>query len=206
MIDKLQELAEKYSRKGIDTYYKIIRREGLRWGRNRVLRIYRLMRLGFRRKGKRRLPARFKRFYALLSVFEIMGSTDEFKLLTIPNSMNNFSSKDNEPMQKVRQYILQNFQRKIQTDNLLEISCKSYASFYPAFKRAFQMPFKDYLVNVRVGYACKWLAEGSMNISEKAYQSGFENISNFNRQFKKIKRVTPSQFQKQYKSEVFQQL
>jgi putative transposase len=60
VIDKLQELAKKYSRKGIDTYYKIIRREGLRWGRNRVLRVYRLMRLGFRRKGKRRLPARLK--------------------------------------------------------------------------------------------------------------------------------------------------
>jgi putative transposase len=60
VIDKLKQLAEKYSRKGIDTYYKIIRREGLRWGRNRVLRVYRLMRLGFRRKGKRRLPARLK--------------------------------------------------------------------------------------------------------------------------------------------------
>ena len=63
------------------------------------------------------------------------------------------------------------------------------------------MPFKDYLVNVRVGYACKWLAEGSINISEIAYESGFENISNFNRQFKKIKGVTPSQFQKQYEAE-----
>jgi putative transposase len=60
VIEKLQQLAEKYSRKGIDTYYKLIRREGLRWGRNRVLRVYRLMKLSLRRKCKKRIPARLK--------------------------------------------------------------------------------------------------------------------------------------------------
>ena len=105
-------------------------------------------------------------------------------------------------MQKTMQFILLNFQQRIQTEDLLEISHMSYASFYSAFKKAFQMPFKDYLVNVRVGNACKGLSDGSMNISEIAYESGFENISNFNRQFKKIKGVTPSQFQKQYELEL----
>jgi putative transposase len=60
VIDKLQELVDKYSRKGIDMYYKLIRREGLKWGRNRVLRVYRLMKLSFRRKCKKRIPARLK--------------------------------------------------------------------------------------------------------------------------------------------------
>ncbi len=46
------------------------------------------------------------------------------------------------------------------------------------------MPFKDYLLNVRIGYACKLLAEGSMNVSGIVYDSGFKNIANFNRQFK----------------------
>jgi len=44
----------------MDTYFKIIRREGIHWGRNRVLRVYRLMKLSFRRKGKKRIPARIK--------------------------------------------------------------------------------------------------------------------------------------------------
>ena len=60
VIDKLQQLVDKYPRKGIDTYYKLIRREGFRWGRNRVLRVYRLMKLSFRRKCKKRIPARLK--------------------------------------------------------------------------------------------------------------------------------------------------
>ena len=61
------------------------------------------------------------------------------------------------------------------------------------------MPFKDYLLNVRVGYACKLITVASQNISGIAYDSGFGNISNFNRQFKKIKGITPSQFQEQIK-------
>jgi putative transposase len=60
VIGKLQELADKYPSKGLDTYFKLIRRHGHQWGRMRVLRVYRLMRLGMRRKGKRRLPARVK--------------------------------------------------------------------------------------------------------------------------------------------------
>ena len=55
------------------------------------------------------------------------------------------------------------------------------------------MTFKDYLVNVRIGYVCKLLTEDTMSISEIAYGCGFENLSNFNRQFKKIKGLTPSE-------------
>jgi len=49
-------------------------------------------------------------------------------------------------------------------------------------------------MNVRIGYACKLLADGSMNITEIAYDSGFENLSNFNRQFKKIIKLTQGIF------------
>jgi AraC-like DNA-binding protein len=73
----------------------------------------------------------------------------------------------------------------------------SNTSFYAAFKHTYRMPFKDYLLQIRVGYACKILTEASQNISGIAYDSGFGNISNFNRQFKKIKGITPSQFQDQ---------
>ena len=140
-----------------------------------------------------------ERFFSLLRIFEILNSTTEFTCLATPNSINNFSSKDNIAMQLALQYIYQNFQKRIPIVNLLQLTHKSYSSFYPAFKKTFMMPFKDYLLNVRIGYACKLLAEGSMNISEIAYDSGFENIANFNRQFKRIKKMTPSQYQKHYK-------
>jgi len=45
-------------------------------------------------------------------------------------------------------------------------------------------------------YACKLLLEDKMNISGICYESGFNNVSNFNEQFKKIKGVSPSQYLK----------
>lgn len=60
MITKLHEYAQTYPTRGFDDYYGKIRNEGLEWNRKRVLRVYRLVKLGLRRKHKRRLPARVK--------------------------------------------------------------------------------------------------------------------------------------------------
>ena len=100
-------------------------------------------------------------------------------------------------MQKAMKYILQNFHKPIYLKDLLEITSMSNTSFYAKFKNTYRMPFKDYLLKVRVGYACKLLAEGHNSISGIAYQSGFENISNFNRQFRRIQGITPSRYQKE---------
>ena len=60
VIDKLTELAESYPTRGFDEYYNKIRREGLKWNRKRVLRVYREMKLSLRRKHKKRLVKRVK--------------------------------------------------------------------------------------------------------------------------------------------------
>jgi putative transposase len=60
VVDKLSELAEQLPTRGFDEYYGRIRQQGFKWNRKRVLRIYRLMKLGLRRKHKRRLPTRVK--------------------------------------------------------------------------------------------------------------------------------------------------
>lgn len=59
-MDKLSSLAEEYPQRGFDEFFGIIRQQGFIWNRKRVLRIYRLMKLGIRRKYKKRLPARIK--------------------------------------------------------------------------------------------------------------------------------------------------
>ena len=60
VIDKLSQLAEQLPTRGFDEYYGRIRQEGLQWNRKRVLRVYRKMRLGLRRKYKKRLPTRVR--------------------------------------------------------------------------------------------------------------------------------------------------
>ena len=56
------------------------------------------------------------------------------------------------------------------------------------------MHFVQFVNEIRIGYACKLLHEGDYNISQIAIECGFGDLSNFNKQFKKIKRNTPSQY------------
>lgn len=140
-----------------------------------------------------------ERFYALFTIFRIFATTNEYDILSSPAFNGPFWLDDYSPMHKAIKYIMQNFQRNLNITDLLKITNMSNTSFYKTFKKTYRMPFKNYLLNIRVGYACKLLTEESQNISGVAYQSGFGNISNFNRQFKKIKGITPSEYQEQIK-------
>jgi AraC-like DNA-binding protein len=137
-----------------------------------------------------------ERLFDLLSIFEVFTTTSEFRYLSSPASVESFMLKENESMHKALQYVMQNFQKDIQIRDLLEVTNMSYATFYNYFKRNYKMPFKEYLLEIRVEYACKLLKDEALNISEVAYSCGFENLSNFNRQFRRLRGMTPSQYQK----------
>jgi AraC-like DNA-binding protein len=143
-----------------------------------------------------------ERLFCLFSIFEVFATTSEFHYLSSPASVESFNQKENESMQKALQYIMQNFQKDIQIKDLLEVTNMSYATFYNYFRRNYKVPFKEYLLDIRVDYACKLLKDESLNISEIAYTCGFENLSNFNRQFRRLKSMTPSQYQRQLQESV----
>ena len=140
-----------------------------------------------------------ERLYSLFSIFKIFSTTKDINILSSIAFKETFWLNEKEPMQKALQFISQNFHKSIHIQDLVKITNMSKTSFSTAFKQTYGIPFKDYLLNIRVGYACKLLTHSSCNISGIAYESGFENISNFNRQFKKTKGITPSKFIDQIK-------
>jgi AraC-like DNA-binding protein len=142
-----------------------------------------------------------ERIYTLFSIFNILSSTDEYVLLSSPAFLEPFSTSENDSLKKVIQYIHQNFQRDIKVDELLDISSMSNTTFFTAFKKMYRMTFKKYLLSIRIGFACRLLADESLNISQIAYESGFENLSNFNRHFKAYKGRTPREYKKHLQGE-----
>ncbi|MEI7524397.1 MAG: AraC family transcriptional regulator [Mariniphaga sp.] len=135
-----------------------------------------------------------KQLYALFSIFKIISNSNDNMMLCSPLFMEPLHTVVNTPMQRAMQYILQNFQKDATIEGVLSCTKMSNTAFCKAFKSSYRMTFKEYLLSIRVGYACNLLTDENLNISEIAYNSGFENISNFNRQFKKIKGTTPSVF------------
>jgi len=138
-----------------------------------------------------------ERLYSLFSIFRILSKTNEYKLLCSPGFVEPLNTKGNDPMQKALEHIIQNFQTGVSMKDMIRVTNMSNTAFSMAFKKNYRMTFKEYLLNIRVGYACKLLTDATLNISQIAYNCGFENISNFNRQFKKIKGITPTYFQLQ---------
>jgi len=137
-----------------------------------------------------------QRFYTLFSIFEILADTEEYEFICSPAFRETDYMSEGGPMRDVVEFILKNFRRNIKLKDVLEIANMSNTQFFLAFKKMYRMPFKSYLLKLRIGYACRLLAEPSNHISQIAYDSGFENLSNFNRHFKAIKGCTPTDYRK----------
>ena len=60
----------------------------------------------------------------------------------------------------------------------------------------FGKPFVAYVAEVRVGQACRLLLEDELGIAEIAERAGFNNLANFNRRFRLLKGVTPSEYRR----------
>lgn len=134
------------------------------------------------------------KLYTLFSIFSIMSRTSEYELICNPQFGTGYNAEAEDPMTKVRQYLHQNFHQEIKVSELLRLSLMSNSSFCTKFKKTFRMPFQEYLIKIRIAYACKLMIENNKGIAEIANKSGFSNISNFNRQFKRIKKITPSDY------------
>lgn len=136
------------------------------------------------------------RMLGLIEILHQMSCSKEYRFLS-ENAIVGISKKDSERMNKVFDYVLKNFKNDI---NLSEIASKtrfSEAAFCRYFKLRTQKTFVEFVNEIRIEYACKLLAEHDLNILEICYESGFKNLSNFNRQFRKFTNNNPKTYRQQ---------
>ena len=79
-----------------------------------------------------------------------------------------------------------------------DIMNMSSVSFNRFIKKRTGKTFVEYVNEVRIGYASKWLIERDLSISEIAFMCGFNSIANFNRVFRKNKGSTPSKYRQDF--------
>ncbi|QKJ32639.1 AraC family transcriptional regulator [Mucilaginibacter mali] len=135
------------------------------------------------------------RLSALFEIFDILATSTEYELLASPG-YTQVELKASDRFGKVTEYIMRNFDKEITLPEVASIANMAVTTFCNFFKDHFRVTFVEYLNTVRIGYACKLLADDGYNIVEIAYESGFKNLANFNRQFKRFKNMTPTEFRK----------
>ncbi len=143
----------------------------------------------------------FEKTIELLKILYSLAKHDKFKLLSNPGFANSFNKTSNKDLDKIYEYVFKNFKDPIRSKDVAKITHMNPSSFSRFFKRIHRKTFTRYLNEIRVGYACKLLIEDVDNVTSICYESGFSNISNFNRQFKLITGMTPTVYIYRHKLE-----
>ena len=93
-------------------------------------------------------------------------------------------------------YMENNFLDPIHIDDVSAISYLSTRQFTRVFKKSYHVSPKEYIIKLRLAYACQLMENSHMNLSEVALESGFSDISFFSRQFKSKTGVSPREYRK----------
>jgi AraC-like DNA-binding protein len=137
----------------------------------------------------------------LLSILHDLSASREIRILS-DASFNNFENPtyNSRRIEKTMEYIKLNFDKQITLTEVSKLANMTEAAFSRFFKSRTGMTFIDSLNEIRLGHASRLLIDTTRSIAEIAYHSGFNNISNFNRIFKKKKGTTPKEFRDSYQN------
>ena len=133
----------------------------------------------------------------LLSILENLSDSKQYELLC-KAEITGKNHDDSDIINNAFDYILKNFKNEVSIGKAATNAHMSIPGFSRYFKNRTKKNFSSVLNEIRIGYACKLLIEKNKNVTEICYESGFNNITNFNKQFRKIKNTTPKKFQQQY--------
>ena len=137
-------------------------------------------------------------FLELISILYDLANSRNQKILSSYNSSKS-KFENSEKLAKVYNFIQANFHNKITLNEVAELVNMSPVSFNRFIKSRTGKTLIEYVNDTRISYATRWLIESEMSIAEIGYKCGFNNIANFNRVFKKVKEITPSEYRKEFK-------
>lgn len=141
-----------------------------------------------------RVSSGYARVIILIDILADLSGHNNYKILSSPGFLNSYKEIHVTRMEPVYNYVMNNFKQDIKLETVAQLANMNPASFSRYFSNYHKKTFIRFLNQIRIGYSCRLLMENKMNIASVCYESGFNNISNFNRIFKDIKKMTPSEY------------
>ena len=140
----------------------------------------------------------FRRIISLCECLDLLSSSSDNYHVLSSQELNSYKHKNRERIDRIFQYSMDHFKEPVQLSHVAGIANMSIPAFCNYFKKTTRKKYIDFLNEIRIGYACQRLLDSQSSIIEICYESGFNNLANFNRQFLKIKAMTPSKFRKAF--------
>jgi AraC-like DNA-binding protein len=152
-------------------------------------RVAQLMKLLFKKNG-------IERIIILLKILSILSQPTNVEPLASSGIYNEFDEVDGKKLADVYRFTMSEYHRKIQLDEVANVANMTTNSFCRYFKKRTRKSYIDFLTEIRIGQARKFLQENDLSISQICFEVGFNNLSNFNRKFREVCAITPTEFRK----------
>jgi AraC-like DNA-binding protein len=140
-------------------------------------------------------------FYSFLKFLTILYELSQYegKMLASSSFAKVQPSSDSRRILKIQTYLEMHYRETIREDEMAAMVNMAKVSFCRFFKQRTSTTMMDYLIKIRLGHAARLLVDTTNSITEVCFDCGFNNLSNFNRIFKKYKGVSPKDFRENYR-------
>jgi AraC-like DNA-binding protein len=136
---------------------------------------------------------------SLLQILETLAQCSEVKLLSNTQYQHEYDQYDTDRINQIYQYSISHFQKKISIEEISEVANISLHSFCRYFKSRSRKTYSQFLLELRIGHACKLLSETKLPVAQVCFESGFNNFANFNKYFKVHTGKSPLLYQKEFR-------
>lgn len=138
-------------------------------------------------------------YIEMLRIFNFLLQIEDRENLSNPHNNSAVFAKNLDKINKVYEYVFQNIQEGVKLEEAAAVLNMAPSSFCRYFKKKTKLTFMEYVKSVRVGIAAKLLAETDKQITQICFESGYNNLANFNHYFKHIMGKTPSEYRKTFR-------
>ena len=139
-----------------------------------------------------------ERHLLFVKLIDYLGNS-ESKSITTTGYTNTMDDLSEPRMAKIYKYTTRNYNRKISIGEVAEEAGMNPTAFCRYFRQKTGKTFAQFVNELRISYACKFLRHGNQTIAHISDEAGFNNLSNFNRQFKSFTRKSPSEYRELFR-------
>lgn len=147
-----------------------------------------------------RTQSGFARLHVFLAILDTISRSRDVVTLCSPLFQPINAELDLGRLQRVFEHVKAHFDQPLDRDLAADIAHLSPSAFTRLFKAHTGMSFQTFLADVRIGHACRLLMDPNISITSVALNCGFEDVSTFNRTFRKQRKMTPSDFRMRMQS------
>lgn len=136
----------------------------------------------------------FERYILFLEILNMIGKSEEVVLLASKEYINTRFHTDNQRIQTIYKFLMEHYREEIDLERIASLVNLAPGSLCRFFKKQLGKTIFEYLNFIKVDFACKLLMNNELSVADVAYDSGFNNLSHFNKQFRQITGVSPLKY------------